>query len=354
MGLIKADYIWLDGSKPTQQLRSKTKVILKPCGFVELDTFPEWGFDGSSTYQATGHDSDLKLKPVCFYPDPVRGEDSYLVLCEVLDFNDKPCATNKRKALEKVIHLVHEQEDPWGGFEQEYTLYYGDNPLGWNYDVAPAPQGPYYCSVGSDVAFGRYIVEEHLDACIKAGLSICGTNAEVMPGQWEFQIGYRGEGDTAPILHMADEVWIARYLLMLIAEKSGRTVSFHVKPMAGDWNGAGMHTNFSTNSTRDPEHGMKAIEKAIEKLSQKHHEHIEKYGADNHLRLTGAHETCSINEFRSGIANRGCSIRIPRQVAEKGYGYFEDRRPGANANPYEVAFMLIKTVLLDVKEEKTE
>jgi len=342
---IKADYIWLDGASPTQQLRSKVKVI--PCAqAVDLSVFEWWGFDGSSTYQATGHDSDLNLRPVCFYPDPVRGDGNYLVMCEVFTPDNEPHPTNSRAQLRRALEMGGEAQDPWAGYEQEYTFFKDGRPLGWPENGYPAPQGPFYCSIGSQVAFGREIVEEHLNMCLKAGLLAYGTNAEVMPGQWEFQIGYRGgKGENASILKMADETWIARYLLCLVAEKHGVQVSFDVKPVKGDWNGAGMHTNFSTKATRDSKSGMKAIEDAIQNLSQRHKEHIAKYGANNHERLTGHHETCSINEFRSGVANRGCSIRIPRSVATKGYGYFEDRRPGANANPYDVAFMLVSTVL---------
>ena len=245
--------------------------------------------------------------------------------------------------------MLHE---PWVGYEQEYVFFKNNRPLGWpEHPLAfPAPQGSYYCSVGSDVAFGRNIVEDHLNACIDAGLSIYGTNAEVMPGQWEFQIGYRGDGP-APILEMSDQLWVARYLLMLIAEKKGVSVSFDVKPVKGDWNGSGMHTNFSTIATRDPNHGMKTIEDIIERLSKHHKEHMLVYGANNEERLTGHHETCSIHEFRSGIADRGCSIRIPRPVSIDGHGYFEDRRPGANANPYDVAYALVSTILSEKKYE---
>jgi glutamine synthetase len=342
--LLKADYIWLDGAQPTQRLRSKIKVLPNN-GPVTLSTFEEWGFDGSSTYQATGHDSDLSLRPVCFYPDPARGPGNYLVMCEVFTADNKPHKTNTRAELRHVLDLGGAQLEPWAGFEQEYTFFKEGRPLGWPTSGYPAPQGPFYCSVGSDVAFGRTIVEEHLELCIQAGLMIYGINAEVMPGQWEFQIGYRGDAnEDASIIKMADETWIARYLLALVAEKYDVQVSYDVKPVKGDWNGAGMHANFSTKLTRSPQTGIKAIEESIKLLSQKHPEHIAHYGANNHERLTGHHETCSIHEFRSGIADRGCSIRIPRSVAEKGYGYFEDRRPGANADPYTVSTMLITTV----------
>ncbi len=344
---VKAEYIWLDGTTPVQCLRSKTKIVPIDGGSAPtLSSFEEWGFDGSSTYQATGHDSDLNLNPCYFVKDPLRHNESYLVMCEVNTPDNKPHPTNQRAGLRKLIEQYGASHEPWAGFEQEYTLFDSSGmPLGQQIHRFLQPQGPFYCSVGANVAFGRAIIEEHLDACMQAGLHFYGTNAEVMPGQWEFQIGYRGgKEETAEILKMCDQVWIARHLLQLIAEKHGVTVSFDVKPVKGDWNGAGMHTNFSTTQTRSAKTGMSAIENAIAALSKRHVEHIQKYGANNEQRLTGHHETCDIHTFRSGVADRGCSIRIPRSVSVKGYGYLEDRRPGANANPYEVAHMLVETI----------
>jgi glutamine synthetase len=238
-------------------------------------------------------------------------------------------------------------EDPWIGFEQEYTLMDGTAPLGFPQTGFPAPQGPYYCSVGFNVAFGRKVVEAHTKACIDANLMIYGINAEVLPGQWEFQIGYRGiDGESADPLNVSDHLWISRWLLYRIAEDYGVVPSFDAKPVKGDWNGSGKHTNFSTKSMRDPIVGMTAIGDAIEALSGKHHEHIDVYGDGLAERLTGLHETASIHEFKSGIADRGASIRIPQQVSSKGYGYLEDRRPAANADPYAVSARILETICL--------
>merc|ERR1712098_427660 len=97
--------------------------------------------------------------------------------------------------------------------------------------------------------------------------------------------------------------------------------------------------------------GMVAIEAAIDKMSKHHIRHIKAYdpreGKDNERRLTGAHETSSIHDFSAGVANRGCSIRIPREVAEKGYGYLEDRSPSSNCDPYSVTRVIVQTVCLD-------
>lgn len=357
--LGQAEYIWLDGATPTQRLRSKARIVaFAPGETVTISKFPQWSFDGSSTYQASGNDSDLLLEPVNFVADPVRGEGNYLVMCEVLNPNGTPHRTNQRACLREVMDAGAGIEEPWIGFEQEYTLTQGSNPLGFPDKGYPAPQGPYYCSVGSNVAFGRPVVEAHTKACLDAGLMIYGINAEVLPGQWEFQIGYRGiERESADPLNVSDHLWIARWLLYRIAEDFGVVPSFDAKPVKGDWNGSGKHTNFSTKSMRDPQNGMLAIKKAIEALSGKHQEHIAVYGDGLPERLTGLHETASIHEFRDGVADRGASIRIPQPVALKGYGYLEDRRPAANADPYAVSARILETICLDdfqnqAKEQK--
>ena len=239
MGNIKAEYIWMDGHEPTQKLRSKTKIIDGPISSV--DDIPNWGFDGSSTMQAKGTDSDCMLKPVYFVADPIRVEDNILVMCEVFNADVTPHKSNSRAPLREIAEKYADQ-DAWFGIEQEYTFFIGREPLGWPDGGYPAPQGPFYCGVGADEVFGRDIVEEHMDKCLKAGISLSGINAEVMPGQWEFQVGPLGP------LAVSDELWIARWLLYRIAEDYGVNATLHPKPVKGDWNGAGAHTNFSTKS----------------------------------------------------------------------------------------------------------
>jgi glutamine synthetase len=341
---ILAEYIWLDGAVPVRNLRSKTRVVAAPSsGAVAIEDLPVWSFDGSSTYQATGDDSDLTLAPVRVVPDPVRGRGNVLVLCEVLNADGTPHDSNTRARLREVLDAGAADADPYFGFEQEYALLRNGKPLGFPAEGFPEPQGPYYCSVGADVAFGRPIVEAHTRACLDAGLLLYGINGEVMPGQWEFQIGYRG-AETADPLIVADHLWLARWLLHRIAEEHGVAACFDQKPVKGDWNGSGKHTNFSTRAMRDPKTGTAAIQQAVAVLSTRHAEHIAVYGYGIEERLTGAHETCSYREFKSGVADRGSSIRIPRHVAAAGAGYLEDRRPGANADPYEIAAMILETV----------
>ena len=329
---VKLEYVWLDGYKPTQSLRSKTKIEKEFSG--KLGDLPNWAFDGSSTEQAPGGSSDCVLKPVFVVPDPQR-RDAYLVMCEVLNADETPHASNGRATIED------DDNDFWFGFEQEYFLWDTETnkPLGFPDGGFPGPQGPYYCGVGASNAFGRPIVEEHLDACLDAGLNVEGINAEVASGQWEFQIFSKGAKEAG------DQIWIARYLLERIGEKYGVSVNWHCKPLGNlDWNGSGMHANFSNSTLRNA--GKKEIfEKVCEAFRPVIKEHIAVYGADNHLRLTGKHETASIDEFTYGVSDRGASIRIPISSVQRGWkGYLEDRRPNSAADPYKVAARIIKTV----------
>jgi glutamine synthetase len=350
MTLSTLEYIWIDGQEPVQKLRSKTKVAKLPA-LVELSTFKKWNYDGSSTNQSEGGASDLILSPVSFCKDPLREGDAYLILCEVQDPDGMPHRTNTRSVLMEAIgakRLSGKSDNtvPWIGFEQEYTLMASrSRPLGFPKDefCVPSAQGPYYCGVGAKEAFGREIAEEHLMACLKAELPIYGINAEVMPGQWEFQIGPRCSKSPLGVLQASDALWLARYILHRIGEKHGINVTLDCKPVKGDWNGSGMHTNFSTPEMR-AENGLEAIFTAIKKLEPTHEKHISVYGSGLENRLTGLHETCDINTFKSGNSDRGASIRIPNHVFKDKKGYLEDRRPGANADPYLVAEALIQTI----------
>jgi glutamine synthetase len=323
-----AEYIWIDGTEPTAKLRSKTRVL--PDG-ADL---PIWGFDGSSTNQAPGDQSDCVLRPVKSVPDPIRGGDNVLVMAEVLLVDMTPHPTNTRAQLQVVAEKYADQE-PWFGIEQEYTFLKDGRPYGFPFGGFPAPQGGYYCGVGSDEIYGRDVVEAHMQACIDAGIGISGINAEVMVGQWEFQVG-----PLSP-LEVSDQLWLARWLLYRIGEEFDIAATLDPKPVKGDWNGAGAHTNFSTNKMRE---NYDAIITACDALAEKAELHVKNYGADIEHRLTGLHETAPWNEFNYGVSNRGASVRIPWQTAVDKKGYIEDRRPNANADPYVVTRLITDTV----------
>lgn len=332
MALAKLEYLWLDGYKPTQSLRSKTKIVADFSG--NLEDCPEWSFDGSSTEQAEGGSSDCLLKPVAIYPDPDR-KNAYLVMTEVLNADGTAHDSNGRATIED------QDADFWFGFEQEYFLWdpETDKPLGFPAGGYPAPQGPYYCSVGGKNAFGRAIVEEHLDICLDAGLNVEGINAEVAAGQWEFQIFAKGAQSAG------DQIWVARFILERTAEKYGLAIDWHPKPLGQlDWNGSGMHANFSNEYIRTAG-SQEKIEAVCEAFRSVVDEHIEVYGADNDQRLTGLHETAAITDFSYGVSDRGASIRIPVYTVSHGWsGYLEDRRPASNGDPYKIASRIIKTV----------
>jgi glutamine synthetase len=320
----KFEYVWLDGYKPTQSLRSKVKVG---------DYASMWAFDGSSTQQATGDKSDCLLKPVAEYRaiDRIRadatrtspGLEGTYVMCEVLDANGDPHKSNTRTRCQNSV------SDEWQfGFEQEYFMYKDGRPLGWPEKGKPRAQGDYYCGVGEGNVVGREIVDRHTEACMNADIGITGTNAEVALGQWEFQV--LGSG-----IRAGDDLWMARYILQRVAEKQGISINFHPKPQTGDWNGSGMHTNFSNRQMRTTG-GQQVFEAYCKRLQSKHEDAIKVYGSDNTKRLTGKHETQSIKKFNFGISDRGASIRIPVVTAKDWVGYLEDRRPASNADPYRV------------------
>ena len=329
--IAKLEYIWLDGYEPIQTLRSKTKIERDFGGTLEdCDT---WSFDGSSTQQAVGGSSDCLLKPVFLCPDPGR-KDGFLVMCEVLSADGSAHPSNGRATIND------DDDDFWFGFEQEYTLIDTTTnlPLGFPMNGYPGPQGPYYCSVGAGRAFGREMVDRHMDMCIEAGLNIEGINGEVMAGQWEFQIMCKSATEAG------DQIWGARYLLERLGEEYEVKVDYHPKPVKGDWNGSGMHANFSNEVLRTC--GSKeTFEKICEAFEPRVKEHMAVYGAYNEQRLTGLHETQSMDKFSYGVSDRGASIRIPILAVQRGWkGWLEDRRPNSAADPYKVAAVIVDTV----------
>jgi glutamine synthetase len=334
MNKFKFEYIWLDGYKPEPNLRSKTKILeFEHSDEINLSALPMWYFDGSSTNQAEGHFSDCALKPVKIVPDFSRF-DAFLVLCEVMEADGQtPHETNTRALV------PDDTDDYWFGFEQEYILVdpKTNRPLGFPEGGYPAPQGRYYCGVGNKVVDGRNLAEIHLDSCLIAGLDITGINAEVMLGQWEFQVLGKGAKNAA------DDLWLCRYLLYRETENHDVLLEFHPKPVQGDWNGSGLHTNFSNDRMRSV--GGKDYFDAIFGAFEKNHDaHIAEYGSSNEQRLTGRHETAAINQFKTGVSDRGASIRIPQTTSKEWKGYLEDRRPASNADPYRIVARIVKTM----------
>jgi glutamine synthetase len=345
-GKVIAEYIWIDGAG---NLRAKCRTL--PGKVEKVEDLPEWNYDGSSTYQATTESSEITLKPVFFFPDPFRGGDNIMVLNETWTWTDttytdlKPTNTNFRHYAKKVFDAKMDEE-PWFGIEQEYTILQDYNrfkthPYGWPSSGYPANQGPYYCSVGGNVCFGRAVADAHYKCCLYAGITISGTNAEVMPGQWEFQIG------PCTGIEQGDHMFAAKYLLQRCAELEGLTISYEPK-LFPDWNGSGCHTNFSTKTMREGTKGMAYIEDMMKKMEAKHMVHMSLYGADNNKRLTGIHETSPFDKFSYGAGNRAASIRIPTATMNaNGKGYIEDRRPASNIDPYVVSSIIYDTTVLE-------
>jgi glutamine synthetase len=347
---LKLEYVWigLNGFQgETWTLRSKLKVHQLTTEDVALlakgdvSSLPTWSFDGSSTGQATGDNSDCILLPVRAVTDTVRNDGkSVIVLCEVLNPDGTPHVTNHRHVLVE-NEIANMSLEAGFGLEQEYSITKNGRPLGFPDGGYPYPQGPYYCSAGADRCFGREISEELVDACINAGIHITGTNVEVKPGQHEYQVGGPNVGPTL----VSDEIWLSRWILLKIAEKHGLAVTFEAKPVMGDWNGAGLHHNVSTKELR--ENGTEEKFKAImDRLALNHKEDMKVYGADNHLRMTGNLETSSKDEFSWGVSDRGCSVRIPIQTIQKNWcGYFEDRRPASSIDPYQTTNAILKSLI---------
>lgn len=339
MNYIRLEYIWVGGNK---ELRSKTKVVRTHKDILTLqdNEICNWDYDGSSTEQAEGSNSEVIIKPVAIYRDPFRTKNDLLVLCDTWLSNGQPHPTNTRHSAKKIFDQGLEKE-PWFGMEQEFFIMGGGTkkPVGFPLNGYPNPQGQYYCSVGTSNAFGRDFLEEALNKCLLADIPVTGTNFEVCPGQLEIQVCSTG-------IAQGDNLLVTRYILQRTAERYMVDVDFSAKPVKGDWNGSGCHTNFSTKEMRENDNGYELILNAINKLKEKHMEHIECYGSDNSERLTGLHETAHISEFSSGVANRGASIRIPRSTEIKGKGYLEDRRPSSSCDPYLVTSKLFETCCL--------
>jgi glutamine synthetase len=333
MGQVRVDYVWLDGHEPTVNLRTKAQLVDSASITEDVSSIPEWGFDGSSTNQAEGHFSDCILKPVRLYNNPFVA-DAYFVLCEVLNADRSVHISNTRALIDEVTSAEF-----WFGFEQEYVLMTTNGrPLGFPDGGYPEPQGPYYCAVGTDNVAGREIIDEHWALCLEAGIGVSGINAEVMLGQWEFQVF----GKSA--LRACDDLVMARFMLARVTERYGVVANLDPRPISGDWNGSGMHSNFSFDYLRDVG-GEEYIKALAGGFAPFHKEHLAVYGAGNERRLTGAHETASIDKFTFGASDRGASIRIPIwTITHDWKGYLEDRRPASDGDPYLIVNRIMETV----------
>jgi glutamine synthetase len=311
------EYVWIDGYGG---LRSKTRCLQevesKTC---TLEDIPLWNYDGSSTGQAETADSEIELRPVALYPSCFTGVD-YLVLCETwTEYGFHTSNTRQR-------FLLNDRLGSRFGFEQEFFLEKGPRD-------ETAFQKYFYCGVGAPI--GRSVIMTAMTRCLTCGLNITGMNAEVAPGQWELQIDDMG-------VKACDGLWMMRYVLQRTAEEYGYTINYHPKPVA-HWNGSGCHANFSTLEMR-MENGLNEIHRVIENLAQTHSIDIMEYGVNNHMRLTGIHETSSMDVFTYGVGDRSASIRIPKETFKKKSGYFEDRRPASNMDPYIIGCILNQAI----------
>ena len=330
----RLEYVWLDGYKPEPNLRSKIKIVDYDIMRNQILTgdYPLWNFDGSSTMQADTGSSDCILKPVRGYSNKTLTH--IYVLCEVMNPDGTPHESNMRAKLGKEDY----DNEMWFGFEQEYFIYDKHNKciLGHNENNLE-PQGKYYCGVGNYVA-GRDFVEEHMEYCLEHKIEITGINAEVAMGQWEYQVFSQGK------LKAGDDLWMSRYFLHKLAEKYNYGIELHPKPIQkGEWNGSGLHTNFSTKKMRE-DGGEEYFKSIFSSFEARHQSHIENYGSENQLRLTGKFETQSIDKFSWGVSDRGASIRVPQSTANEWKGYVEDRRPSSNADPYKIIYQICESL----------
>ena len=342
------EYIWIDAEG---NLRGKTKVTSKDLS-DDVSSLPIWNYDGSSTKQAEGKSSEVLIKPQAIFKDPFHNtesgssvEGSFLVMCDTYLPNMQPHPTNSRFPAAETFAKYASLESKFG-IEQEFFIKHRDldgervgRVLGFGEsnvsELKPAPQGQYYCSVGANNAFGREFIMTAFHNCLKAGLKLTGMNAEVAPGQWEFQVCADG-------IDAADQLYVMRYILGRTGESFGYAVDFHPKPIDSvEWNGSGCHTNFSTKPMRE-EGGFEVIKESLERLSKYQDLCMQNYGVDNNMRMTGELETSNFSEFSWGVANRGCSVRVPNSTVKDGKGYFEDRRPASNMDPYIVTAMLLE------------
>ena len=340
---VQFTYVWVGGNN---ELRGKTRTLINNSGysnenhFSSVENLPDWDFDGSSTGQAVGRNSEVLLKPKALFKNPFT-PGGFLVMCDTYCPDGSPHPTNHRFHAMELFNQKLEEE-PWYGFEQEFFLMKPGTktPLGFPETGHPRPQGPYYCSVGTSNCVGREILDSFYRAALYAGIKVSGTNVEVAPSQFEFQIG--------PCIGIeeGDHLFMARYILCRVAEHFNCDVNFEPKPVKGNWNGSGGHLNISTLEMRE-DNGLKHILKAVEKLGKCHEEMVNVYGdEDNKERLSGEHETSDWRTFTWGYADRGATIRVGRMTQRENKGYFELRATSSNCDPYLVTSKVFEVICL--------
>ena len=329
------EYVWLDINGNT---RSKTRVLYQKFDKDNLQ-IPVWNYDGSSTGQATTSNSEIILKPCAAYQDPFRGDDCIIALCETLNGDMTPHSSNTRHEANQIFNKNLDL-NPVFGFEQEFFLEKDGNILASETKNLKT-QGDYYCGVGGNNIYQREVIERAFKYCLMAGLKISGFNAEVAPSQWELQVCETG-------INAADQVIMMRYILNRTVELYGLSINYDPKPFiksTHEWNGSGGHVNFSTKPMRE-EGGYDIILDAVKRLETNHEKHLKFYGNNNSNRLDGTCETSSLNEFSFGVADRTKSVRVSQETFNSKKGYLEDRRPGANIDPYKVFSLIFETTSL--------
>ncbi|KAH9628059.1 hypothetical protein HF086_018034 [Spodoptera exigua] len=297
------------------------------------------------TYLSMTYSQQSKYMPP--YYCPKNFENFYRVECRLRattnknTFDENFQGSNHRYKCAATYNKCKEQE-PWFGMEQYFYLMNPTDlrPVGWPKGGYPQSSPLYYCGTGGDKIFGRELIDAHSRCCLYAGIPMWSTNPEVVPSQWQYRVG------PSVGINAGDDAWMARFILKILAEQFGVSISFDPKPVA-EWSTSAAGVNFSTLATRG-ENGISVIQKGIKKLAASHERHIKVYDAhgelDNKTPLSG--ETMT-EKFSAGIADRSCSIRIPRIVAENKCGFLEDRRPASNSDPYQVIDALMRTVILN-------